>query len=289
MRRRRDQFNWAGRPAATKRLEALFAYHTFQEIADILSREFRWSFTASAIKSRSRILGLVSVGRLPYKWTPEADARLLELARQHTYKVCAKILNDEGFDTSIKGVRGRARMLGIRRYENVGRFRSGHTANLGVKRPGFRNAGTFCPRGPVSRDDYRRGTLPVNVDPLGTINIREGRKGKAARVYIKVDAPNPHAPAWGAWVSLARYTWEQAHGAIRPGHAIIHLDGDPLNCGLDNLMMLARGELGVLNRIFGAEMDQAQASKSRELQVAVVNLARVYRAAHRRKKGTVTI
>ena len=283
MGRRRTQFDWAGQPAATRRLRALFFHHTRAEIAEILSREFRWSFTAAAIKSRGSVIGLVSVGRLPCVWTPEADARLRRLVKTHTYDECAKILNDEGYNFSARAIKSHVFVLGIRRPENVGQFQPGHTSGC-VKRPGWRNSTSFAQRPQATREDYRRGNLPMNVVPLGTVKVRESpRKGKPV-MYVKIDAPNPYTNAWGAWVQLSRHTWKQAHGPIPSGHVIMYLDGDTLNCDLDNLVMLTRGELAVLNKHYGAEMDQAQASKSRELQVAVVNLARVHRATHRRKK-----
>lgn len=45
-----------------------------------------------------------------------------------------------------------------------------------------------------------------------------------------------------------RYIWEQAHGKIPPGHRIIHLDGDLMNCDLDNLYCVPATFIPMLNK-----------------------------------------
>ena len=45
-----------------------------------------------------------------------------------------------------------------------------------------------------------------------------------------------------------RYVWEQVHGAIPEGHRIIHLDGNPMNCDLDNLYCIPDKFVPILNK-----------------------------------------
>lgn len=45
-----------------------------------------------------------------------------------------------------------------------------------------------------------------------------------------------------------RYVWEQVHGSIPPGHRIIHLDGNPMNCELDNLYCIPDRFVPLLNK-----------------------------------------
>lgn len=45
-----------------------------------------------------------------------------------------------------------------------------------------------------------------------------------------------------------RYVWERAHGKIPPGHRIIHLDGDLMNCDLDNLYCVPDKFIPTLNK-----------------------------------------
>jgi hypothetical protein len=42
--------------------------------------------------------------------------------------------------------------------------------------------------------------------------------------------------------SANRWTWEQAHGPIPPGHEIHHIDRDPLNNDLSNLQLISAAE-----------------------------------------------
>lgn len=45
-----------------------------------------------------------------------------------------------------------------------------------------------------------------------------------------------------------RYVWEQANGPIPNGHRIIHLDGNPLNCELENLYCIPDKMVPILNK-----------------------------------------
>lgn len=45
-----------------------------------------------------------------------------------------------------------------------------------------------------------------------------------------------------------RYVWEQAHGKIPPGYRIIHLDGDVMNCDLNNLYCVPDKFIPMLNK-----------------------------------------
>jgi hypothetical protein len=50
------------------------------------------------------------------------------------------------------------------------------------------------------------------------------------------------------WRRKHAIIWEKAHGKIPPGHVVIFADGDRLNFDLDNLLLVSRGEHGVMNR-----------------------------------------
>jgi hypothetical protein len=42
--------------------------------------------------------------------------------------------------------------------------------------------------------------------------------------------------------------WEKANGKVPKGHVVIFADGNIRNFNLDNLMLVSRAELGVMNR-----------------------------------------
>jgi len=131
----------------------------------------------------------------------------------------------------------------FRRGDNVGetsRFTAGHVpANKGLRRPGYapgRMGQTQFKKG------ERRGSAAENWCPIGTIRadgegflrikVREGRKGE------------PYG--FGntkLWPLLNRHVWEQHHGPILPGHAVVFKDKDRTNCSIDNLELISRREL----------------------------------------------
>jgi hypothetical protein len=110
--------------------------------------------------------------------------------------------------------------------KNRGRFKKGQKSwNEGTHyKAGGRSAETrFVP-----------GQAPPNVLPPFTTIQRADKKGKAF-MMIKV-------PGIGM-VFLNRWTWEQAHGQIPPPKMLVcHLDGNPLNCDITNLVLRTRAE-----------------------------------------------
>lgn len=61
---------------------------------------------------------------------------------------------------------------------------------------------------------------------------------------VKVAEPN-------VWKFKHRIVWELAHGEIPANSVICFKDGNKLNCELDNLILLTRGELAIVNKFFG--------------------------------------
>ena len=143
----------------------------------------------------------------------------------------------------------------LRRGDHVGApfwFRPGHVpANKGLRRPGWapgRMAETQFKKG------QRTGAAARNWRPIGTIlpdadgylriKVREAAKGEAfgfgnSRV----------------WPQLHRYRWEQAHGPIPTGHALVFKDRDKSNVSLDNLELLSRRELMARNTVHNLPKD----------------------------------
>jgi hypothetical protein len=65
--------------------------------------------------------------------------------------------------------------------------------------------------------------------------------------------------------------WEAANGKVPRGHVVIFADGDKSNFALDNLILVSRGELVVMNRcgLISNDKDLTQAGKA----VADIKLA----------------
>ncbi len=123
---------------------------------------------------------------------------------------------------------------------NVGRFRKGHVpANKG--RRGYSAPG--CEKG-----WFTKGQKPVTEVPMWSERVSQGS------LLVKVPYPSP----WPShrrmgihreshWTSKGRWTWQEERGPIPRGHVILHLDGDPLNCDVDNLECVPRAVLQILN------------------------------------------
>ena len=116
------------------------------------------------------------------------------------------------------------------------RFRAGQTAhNKGKKGWHAGEAG----KGAVATR-FRPGHRPWNCRPVGSERRIKHASGWYA-VEVKVAEPD-------VWRYKHVLVWEAAHGPVPPGHAIIFADQNRENYALDNLILVTRGELAVLNK-----------------------------------------
>jgi hypothetical protein len=108
-----------------------------------------------------------------------------------------------------------------------GRFRPGNIPpNKGKK--GIR----------VSREtEFKKGNRPWNWRPVGSERIN-------ADGYAEVKIRNPNM-----WKAKHRIIWEKARGKIPRGGVIIFADGNKLNMRLNNLLLVSRSELSVMNHL----------------------------------------
>ena len=96
---------------------------------------------------------------------------------------------------------------------------------------------------------FKKGNKPHNTKPVGTINVRLDSDGRPYQ-YIKIKDSH--------WELLQRHVWAQANGEIPPGSVVIFLDGNYLNCELDNLQVISRKENMARNTIqrYPAELQE---------------------------------
>ena len=96
---------------------------------------------------------------------------------------------------------------------------------------------------------FKRGNKPHNTKPNGTINVRADTQGRLYQ-YIKIKDCQ--------WELLQRYVWTQANGEIPTGSVVIFLDGNYLNCELNNLQVISRRENMARNTIqrYPAELQE---------------------------------
>ena len=116
---------------------------------------------------------------------------------------------------------------------------------------------------------FKKGQKPHNTTPVGTEKIRPSN----GYVWVKIAEPK-------TWRMKHLIVWEKAHGPVPKGMMIYFKDGDRTNCDLDNLMLVERRLIAVLN---GGGLSQYRG----ELTEAAVNTARLQLAiSDAKKKGS---
>jgi len=116
----------------------------------------------------------------------------------------------------------------------TGFFEKGFTPwNKGTKGQGLTGA---------NKTSFRKGNVPANRKPDGSERIEKDY------VMIKVRERNPYAGFPTRYKAKHVHIWEQIHGPVPDGHAVIFKDGDKLNFDPDNLALVSRSELLRLNK-----------------------------------------
>lgn len=118
----------------------------------------------------------------------------------------------------------------------------------------------------ANRTSFKSGNLPHN-----TRELYSERTNKDGLIEIKVDT--------NKWISKHRYVWEQYNNRKVPkGKVVIFLDGNKTNFEIDNLKLISRGALLILNRKYRHIL------KDKELMRSCVDLSELIYAVGKRKK-----
>jgi len=91
---------------------------------------------------------------------------------------------------------------------------------------------------------FKKGHLPHNYVPVGSERIRTlrtNRKAKDDYIDVKIADPNK-------WKAKHILMWEAHNGPVPKGHAVIFGDGNNRNFDPDNLVLVSRKQLAVLNK-----------------------------------------
>jgi hypothetical protein len=83
---------------------------------------------------------------------------------------------------------------------------------------------------------FKKGHKPYNYMPVGSERINgEG--------YIDIKIADPNI-----WRGKHLILWEQHNGSVPKGHAVLFGDGNRMNVDIDNLVLVTRAQLAILNR-----------------------------------------
>lgn len=162
------------------------------------------------------------------KWSDEEKEYLKEITPGHHYVEIAELMNKK-FDRefTVKLVKN-----AIGRYKlNTGfdgRFEKGLIPhNKGQK--------GVCAKG-AEKGWFKKGQTPINHKPVGSERIT-----KDGYIMLKVAEPNK-------WRLKHVVEWEKHNGKLPKNHALIFLDRNKQNTSIDNLKLVSRSELLIINR-----------------------------------------
>lgn len=87
----------------------------------------------------------------------------------------------------------------------------------------------------IKKSMFKKGHLPHNAIGFkdGDLSFRKDTKTGILYVYIRLTL--------GKWYPLHQYAWECAHGKVPKGYCISFKDGDSMNCTVENLELITRG------------------------------------------------
>jgi hypothetical protein len=96
---------------------------------------------------------------------------------------------------------------------------------------------------------FKSGNIPANHRPVGSERVtRDGY------IEIKIAEPNK-------WQLKHRFVWEKVNGKIPKGKNIRFLDGDKLNCNIENLTVVSKAENLEITRQ-GLQYDDAELTRT---------------------------
>ena len=116
------------------------------------------------------------------------------------------------------------------------RFNKGHEPTQFRKGMTPWNKGTKGVNTGGKETQFKKGQKGWNYKPIGTERINTDG-------YVEIKISDP-----GKWKGKHILIWENDNGPIPKGYCLIFADRNPLNVTLDNLLLISRRELLVMNK-----------------------------------------
>lgn len=195
-------------------------------------------------------------GKTRRRYTGEEIDFLRKNAPGRCYKEIVEMFNRK-FDFQINAKKLRETLKNHKISTGLtGRFEKGITPhNKGKKFPGTGNRTTF-----------RKGATPHNKMKVGEDTVTTDG-------YVKTKIAEPDV-----WEFKHKLIWTEVHGPIPEKHSIIFADGNKLNLDIDNLLLVSKAELLMLNR-------RKLISEDSELTKTGLNVVKVMNKVYKIKKG----
>lgn len=123
--------------------------------------------------------------------------------------------------------------------------------------------------GKARKTQFRKGNRPVNELPVGSVVVNS--------YGYKLRKKQMEGALWERWEFLHRAVWEEHNGPIPEGMDVTFKDSDRLNCDIENLMLVTKGENCTLTRL-------GLRSEDPELTEAGLNVVRLKQAVNRKRR-----
>jgi hypothetical protein len=162
-----------------------------------------------------------------HKYTPQEIQFLRDIAVGHSYADIAELFNTHFALTCSSGnIKGALKYYSIRNGRDC-KFQRGQASfNKGIRGVHYHEPTEFKP-----------GHVPANHKPVGSERI-------SVDGYIEMKIAEPRR-----WQQKHRVIWEAENGAVPKGYVVIFADGNKLNCSQDNLVLISRSQLSVINKV----------------------------------------
>lgn len=161
-----------------------------------------------------------------HRYTPEQKKFISENIKGRTSTTLLEMVNKEfGINLGINQIRAFIKNHGLSSGLDC-TFKKGDIPfNKGLK--GF---------GGWEPTQFKKGNRPHNYRPVGTERVN-------GEDYVDIKIADPNK-----WRSKHLVIWEKENGSVPKGHVVIFGDGNRRNFELDNLILISRKQLAVLNK-----------------------------------------
>lgn len=214
---------------------------TLQELTDRLNQQFNLTRDKSQVKSAVKNYKIAQGRRAKMSpvprtmWPPHYLAFLSDNYPLMSRKELAKAFNEKfGLERTEQQIHSAVKNYKIR-SGRTGHYPKGHVSWIVLNK----GTGLIKP----NSGSFKKGQTPANIKPLYHERVDEN-----GYLLIKIPEKNPYTGAETRYQFKHVWLWEQAHGKVPKGMAVVYIDGDRSNCCLENLMLVSKQELSRLNR-----------------------------------------
>ncbi len=180
-----------------------------------------------------------------HRYTADQKAYLREVIPGHSHREIAEMVNERfGLELTVRQIAAFCKNNHIS-TGRTGRFEKGQVShNKGKK-------GVCAPGS--EKGWFAKGNVAVNSVPIGTEKVRSDG-------YVWVKVQDGHGRF--NWVQKNTMVWEAANGPVPAGHVLIFANGDKADARLENLLLVERSDLAVMNHrgLHGRDVESSTAA-----------------------------